>query len=234
MDFQKFSALTLQAFEPVEQSFAMTHKVKDETVIFHSDLFDVMIYMEDYFEVNIDFAFKMNHKKVTLRLLDVAEFLGLEESCIQRIRRNQFSADKIQAYARFIQEISGILMHIFEKLFQNENLLAECYSFIQSERETTECITASCGIRENRVFSYKGNTVTADNHKLTIHGLYECEIPFSAITQCRYKESLLVAKLDLMLRQKQPENPSNLICTFTNKKKAKQIAKRIQAFRNKV
>lgn len=83
-------------------------------------------------------------------------------------------------------------------------------------------IKALCGIREEQQFSYKGNTVCVDNDKLSVSGMYLCEIPFSSIEKCNYENRLIGGRIHLIVKQN-GGTPNDLLFNFSNVKKAKLI-----------
>ncbi len=89
-------------------------------------------------------------------------------------------------------------------------------------------IKALCGIRENRLFSHKGNVVCVNDKKLTVRGMYSCEIPFSSIESCSYKNRIIGGKVYLTVKNPLAEK-EDLIFNFSNAKKAKLIFKIIES-----
>lgn len=124
MDFSAFCHLTLHAFAPIEKRFFDSHVLNKNGICFHADSFDMEVYLENYFEVNLDFSFCEKGKCAIIPLKNIMVYLGFDSKDVEKITGNQFSSE--QVYLTWISETAKICVSVLERISQDKNLLPSC------------------------------------------------------------------------------------------------------------
>lgn len=147
MDFSAFCRLTLSAFAPIEKEFFISSFAEKNRICFHADSFDVEVYLENNFEVNLNFSFYEKGKCAVIPLKNIMVYLGRDSKEIEKITGNQFSSE--QAFLAWISEVAKLCEPVLERISYDKNLLSTCYRWQNDALATSRHLTEIHSIKRN-------------------------------------------------------------------------------------
>lgn len=125
MNFSAFCCLTLSAFEQIEKKYLISHVIKKDYIRFKGNKFYLEVYLENYFEVNVNFSFCANGECGSVSLKNIMSYLNFEDKDLNQVAKNQFYSES--RYSVWISEIAQICESVLITILRDESLLAACY-----------------------------------------------------------------------------------------------------------
>lgn len=127
MNIDSFNTLTSTAFKELEISFSLNKVTEPQKITYISKDFKIIIYFDNYFEINTVFEFTVDLKTVVLNLEDLMIFLNFNRYLIDIVRNNQIN--DAEYYQRYIKEVSDICQQVLNIILLKKNIILDCYNW---------------------------------------------------------------------------------------------------------
>lgn len=140
MNLSEFYCITLHAFAEIEKKYFVSHTIKTNRICFKAQMFDMDVYWENFFEVNLNLSFYEGDELTIIPLKNIMLYLEFGNDQIEHITKNQFTSE--QVYRTWAFETAKICDSVLECIFQNKKLLFSCSSWqnnvLQSSQHSAE------------------------------------------------------------------------------------------------